>query len=538
MDILLLLYCLAGFILFVLLYLRIINPNNNKNLLLPPVAAGARPIIGHIPILNNQKQILARTLGDMADKHGPVFTVRSGITPIAMISSWEAAKDCFTTHDKDASAKPENAVGKYLGYNYAMFSSSTDNAYWRVMRKFVVSELLSNVKLDKLKNLRKSELETSIKELYLFVTASSSETVVVVMDEWFGQLTLNTSCRIVARRRYKFKVGGNVGGGDFEEYKEAQNIIKVFRDFQYLSGLFVLHDAFPLRVFKWIDFQGHVSAMKRTNRKIDKILQAWIDQHIERRRPENAHPAAGDDDDDQDLIDLMLSTIDEEFVKGLSHTHQMTIKGLIESMIVDGSDTTATLMTWVISLLVKHSDVMKCCREEIDTQVGTERWVEDFDIKNLEYLQAVIKETLRLYPPVPLLTPRMTSKHCKIAGYDLPTGTQFNVNLWKIMRDPSVWRNPEEFKPERFMKGEAEVDSFLRRFEYGPFGYGRRTCVGMTYALQISHLTIARLVQGFDFSMPNNVELDMTEGFGVTLPRATPLQLVLKPRLRPTFYGL
>nr|GMD73158.1 cytochrome P450 CYP82D47-like [Ipomoea batatas] len=494
MDILLLLYSLAGFILFVLLYLRTINPN--KNLLLPPVAAGARPIIGHIPILNNQKQILARTLGDMADKHGPVFTVRSGITPIAIISSWEAAKDCFTTHDKDASAKPENAVGKYLGYNYAMFSSSTDNAYWRVMRKFVVSELLSNVKLDKLKNLRKSELETSIKELYLFVTASSSETVVVVMDEWFGQLTLNTSCRIVARRRYKFKVGGNVGGGDFEEYKEAQNIIKVFRDFQYLSGLFVLHDAFPLRVFKWIDFQGH------------------------------------------DLIDLMLSTIDEEFVKGLSHTHQMTIKGLIESMIVDGSDTTATLMTWVISLLVKHSDVMKCCREEIDTQVGAERWVEDFDIKNLEYLQAVIKETLRLYPPVPLLTPRMTSKHCKIAGYDLPTGTQFNVNLWKIMRDPSVWRNPEEFKPERFMKGEAEVDSFLRRFEYGPFGYGRRTCVGMTYALQISHLTIARLVQGFNFSTPNNVELDMTEGFGVTLPRATPLQLVLTPRLHPKFYGL
>lgn len=331
MDLLLLLSCLAGFIFFVLLYLRILNPNNNnKNLSLPPVAAGALPIIGHIPILNDQKQILARTLGDMADKHGPVFIVRSGITPIAMVSSWEAAKDCFTTHERDVSAKPENAVGKYLGYNYAMFSSSTDNAYWRVMRKFVVSELLSGAKLDKLKHLRLSELETSIKELYLFVTAAtSSEAAAVVMDEWFGQLTLNTSCRIVARRRYKFKVGGTIGDGDdFAEYKEAQNIIKVFRDFQYLSGLFVLHDAFPLRLFKWIDFQGHVTAMKRTNRKIDKILQAWIDQHIERRRTENAQTAAGDDD--QDLIDLMLSTINEEFVKGLSHTHQMTIKGLIE----------------------------------------------------------------------------------------------------------------------------------------------------------------------------------------------------------------
>lgn len=211
---------------------------------------------------------------------------------------------------------------------------------------------------------------------------------------------------------------------------------------------------------------------------------------------------------------------------------------VLQSMIVDGSDTTATLMTWVLSLLVKHSDVMKHCREEIKTQVGTERWVEDSDVKNLKYLHAVMKETLRLYPPVPLLIPRMTSKHCKIVGYDLPTSTQFNVNLWKIMRDPNVWRNPEEFKPERFMNKEAEVDGFLRRFEYGPFGYGRRTCVGMTYALQISHLTIARLVQGFNFSTPNNVELDMKEGFGVTLPRATPLQLVLTPRLHPKFYGL
>nr|GLL42804.1 cytochrome P450 82C4-like [Ipomoea trifida] len=202
------------------------------------------------------------------------------------------------------------------------------------------------------------------------------------MDEWLAQLTLNTSCRIVAGRRYKFKVGGAVSDDDSSEYKEAQDIIKVFREFQYLSGLFVLQDAFPLRLFKWFDFQGHVRAMKRNNKKVDKILQTWIDQHIERRQLGNAPaPAAGDD---QDLIDLMLSTIDKEFVKGLPHTHQMAIKG----------------------------------------------------------------------------------------------------------------------------------------------------------TTQISHLTIARLIQGFDFSTPGNVELDMEEGLGVTLPRATPLQLVVTPRLPPNFYGV
>lgn len=324
MDLFHLLSCLAGFVFFALLYLRIINPNNkNRNLLLPPVADGALPIIGHIPILNSQKQILSRTLGDMADKHGPLFMVRSGMTPIAMICGLEAAKDCFTTHERDVASKPEFAVGEHLGYNYAMFSFSSDNAYWRVMRKFVVSELLSSVKLDKVKHIRLSELETSIKELYLYVTASPA--AVVAMDEWLGQLTLNTSCRIVAGRRYKFKVGGAVGDDDSAEYKEAQNMIKVFREFQYLSALFVLQDAFPIRLFKWFDFQGHVRAMKRNNKKVDKILQAWIDEHVERRQRGNAPaPAAGDD---QDLIDLMLSTIDKEFLKGLPHTHQMAIKG-------------------------------------------------------------------------------------------------------------------------------------------------------------------------------------------------------------------
>nr|GMD64251.1 cytochrome P450 82C4-like [Ipomoea batatas] len=538
MDLPNLLSCLAGFIFFVLLYIRIINPNNkNRNLLLPPVAAGALPIIGHIPILNSQNQILSRTLGDMADKHGPLFIVRSGMTPIAMICGLEAAKDCFTTHERDVASKPEFAVGEHLGYNYAMFSFSSDNAYWRVMRKFVVSELLSNVKLDKVKHIRMSELETSIKELYLFVTASPepNKAAVVRMDEWLAQLTLNTSCRIVAGRRYKFKVGGAVGDEDSSEYKEAQDIIKVFREFQYLSGLFVLQDAFPLRLFKWFDFQGHVRAMKRNNKKVDKILQGWIDQHIERRQVGNA-PAAGDD---QDLIDLMLSTIDKEFVKGLPHTHQMAIKGTTQSMIIDGSDTTGTHMTWVLAVLVKYGDVMKRCREEIEAQVGKDRWVEDSDVKKLQYLQAVVKESLRLYPSVPLLTPRMTSKDCKIGGYDLPKGTQFNVNLWKIMRDPKFWPEPDKFMPERFLNRETtEADNPLKRFEYVPFGCGRRICVGMTYALQISHLTIARLIQGFDFSTPGNVELDMEEGLGVTLPRATPLQLVVTPRLPPNFYGV
>lgn len=206
-------------------------------------------------------------------------------------------------------------------------------------------------------------------------------------------------------------------------------------------------------------------------------------------------------------------------------------------MLQDGSETFSVHFIWVLSLLLKNREALEHVQEEIDVNVGTERWVEDSDVKNLSYLQAVVKETLRIYPPAPFLVPHEAMEDCAIGGYHIPKGTQLYVNVWKLHRDPQVWPNPEKFLPERFLTNTEEVGVHNRQFQFIPFGFGRRSCPGMLYATQITHLAVARLVQAFNFNTPSNEPLDMSEGLGITMPRANPLEVVVTPRLSSALYG-
>jgi len=201
-----------------------------------------------------------------------------------------------------------------------------------------------------------------------------------------------------------------------------------------------------------------------------------------------------------------------------------------------GSDTTSTTMTWTLAMLMKNPHALKRAQEEIDHQVGRERRrVEARDIKDLIYLQAIVKETLRLYPPGPVLVPHEAREDCNIQGYHVPKGTRVFANVWKLHRDPSLWSEPEKFSPERFISENGELDE-VHHFEYLPFGSGRRACPGSTFATQVCLLTLSRLLQGFDLHVPMDEPVDLEEGLGITLPKMNPLQIVLSPRLPSEFY--
>lgn len=208
----------------------------------------------------------------------------------------------------------------------------------------------------------------------------------------------------------------------------------------------------------------------------------------------------------------------------------------MQALILGGSDTTAGTLTWAISLLLNNCHALKRAQEELDLCVGKERKVEEWDIKNLVYLQAIIKETLRLYPAGPLLGPREALEDCTVAGYNVPAGTRLIVNVWKLQRDPNVWTNPGVFQPERFLCSHADVDVKGQQFELMPFGSGRRSCPGASFALQVLHLTLARLLHSFEFATPSDQPIDMTESPGLTIPKATPLKVLLTPRLNSRLY--
>ena len=219
-------------------------------------------------------------------------------------------------------------------------------------------------------------------------------------------------------------------------------------------------------------------------------------------------------------------------------------------MIAGGSDTSTVTLTWTIALLLNNRHVLKKAQDELDVQVGRERIVNKSDISKLVYLQAIVKETLRLYPAGRLAGPCEFTENCIIGGYHVPKGTRLITNVWKIQTDLRMWSDPLKFKPERFLTTHKNVDVRGQNFELLPSGSSRRVCPGISFALQMVHLALASFLQMYDISIPfyqkkkkkndisipSNAKVDTTETVGLTNNKATPLEVLIKPRLHlPSF---
>ncbi|KAI3750207.1 hypothetical protein L2E82_20836 [Cichorium intybus] len=209
------------------------------------------------------------------------------------------------------------------------------------------------------------------------------------------------------------------------------------------------------------------------------------------------------------------------------------IKAFILDIIAAGTDTSAITTEWALSELINHPNIMKKVVEEIDQVVGKERLLQESDIPNLPYLQAIVKESLRLHPSAPLIQ-RLSTEDSIIGGYHIPAKTPIFFNVWSVGRDPSHWENPLEFRPERFE--EKYFDLRGQNFQLLPFGSGRRMCPGISLGLMLVHVTLGCMIQCFDWKAGedgNLTSVDMEEGVGLTISRANPLVCVPVTRLDP-----
>ncbi|KAI7731528.1 hypothetical protein M8C21_017657, partial [Ambrosia artemisiifolia] len=489
-----------------------------------PEPSGALPFFGHLHRLHGPEPV-ARILAKMADDYGSIFCLRLGSQRAMVVSSWQMVKDCFTTNDRIFATRPNMAVSRYMGYNSAVFALAPYGTYWREIRKMVILELLTSQRIEKHKNVRNSEVKYLINEFYSLTAKNGTQKTVVNMTKWFEHVTFNIIVRMLAGKR--FSSGCNDGGkGNNEDIKVKEAIKKGL----YLSGVFVVSDVIPS--LEWMDIGGHINAMKQAAKELDVVFGKWVDEHVEKRKERNND---NDSDKDSDFMDVMLSTLSKD-VELFGHGRDTIIKATTLILILTGSESTAETLTWALSLLLNHPHVLKAAQQELDTHVGRNKWVEESDTKNLTYLQAIVKETLRMYPPGPLAGPHQASEDCNIGGYHTPKGTRLIVNLWKLHRDPQVWSNPNEFRPERFLEEHANLGYHGQNFEYIPFSSGRRMCPASSFALEVIHLTLARLLQGFDLSTPMGKPVDMSEGLGIALPKVKPLDVIITPRLSQELY--
>ncbi|KAI3506931.1 hypothetical protein L1887_21584 [Cichorium endivia] len=506
---------LLGLLLSIIIYTYKRSTRNNTikaKKLAAPEPPGSLPFIGHLHNLRGEAPI-ARILAKLADDYGPAYSLRLGSHRALIVSSCQMIKDCFTTNDRNFATRPNMAVSRYMGYDSAVFALAPYGPYWREIRKLVTLELFTTHRLEKLRNVRDSEVKYLINEL----SKNGNGASVVDMTKWFEHITFNIIVRMLAGKRFS--------DGDNDEDLKVKEAIKKGL---YLSGVFVVSDLIPN--LEWMDIGGHVKAMKGAAKELDSVLGKWLDEHVEKRKEY-------DGDKEADFMDVMLSTLSKD-AEMYGHGRETIIKATTLILILTGSESTAETLTWALSLLLNSPDILKAAQKEIDIHVGREKWVEESDINKLPYLQAIVKETLRMYPPGPLAGPREAIEDCYIGGYHVSKGTRLIVNVWKLHRDPQIWSDPDEFRPERFLQEHSNVGYQGQNFEYIPFSSGRRMCPASTFALQIIHLTLARVLQGFDLSTPMGKLVDMTEGLGIALPKVKPLHVILTPRLSPELYQI
>jgi len=196
-------------------------------------------------------------------------------------------------------------------------------------------------------------------------------------------------------------------------------------------------------------------------------------------------------------------------------------------MFAAGTETSSEILLWAMSEMVKNPNVMEEAQAEVRRVYDIKGYVDETELHQLIYLKSIIKETLRLHPPAPLLIPRESRERCQINGYEIPAKTRVAINAWAIGRDQRNWVEAESFIPDRFLN--STVDFKGTNFAYIPFGAGRRMCPGIAFALPNIELPLAQLLYHFDWKLPNgmkNEELDMTDSFGITGGRKHDLCLI------------
>ena len=280
------------FIFFLIWISRRVQRTTTKQRSVLPEAGGAWPFVGHLHQLG-RSQPAHIALGNMAEKYGPIFTIWLGVHRTIIVSSWEIAKECFTTNDKAFANRPKGLALEILGYNYAMIGFSPYGPYWRQVRKMVTLEVLSNHRLETLKHIREAEVNDSIKEIHKLLVKNK---VLLEMERWLGCTALNIICRMVVGQRFG-KATTKVENDRNDQCRKA------LRKFMDLSGEFVVSDALPY--LRWLDVGGREKAMKKTAKELDDVTKEWLEEHKQRK-------ISGGVKEHQDFMDVMLSIVTDD----------------------------------------------------------------------------------------------------------------------------------------------------------------------------------------------------------------------------------
>uniref|UniRef100_A0A0D9Y8Q8 Cytochrome P450 n=1 Tax=Oryza glumipatula TaxID=40148 RepID=A0A0D9Y8Q8_9ORYZ len=474
---------------------------------LPP-SPWALPVIGHLHHVAGA--LPHRAMRDLARRHGPLMLLRLCELRVVVACTAEAAREVTKTHDLAFATRPITPTGKVLMADSVgvVFASYGDG--WRTLRRICTLELLSARRVRSFRAVREEEVGRLLRAVAAAAAVAAlttpGATAAVNLSERISAYVADSAVRAVIGSRFKNRAA----------------FLRMLERRMKLLPAQCLPDLFPSSRAAML-----VSRMPRRMKRERQEMMDFIDDIFQEHHESRAAGGA-----EEDLLDVLLRIQSQD--KTNPALTNDNIKTVIIDMFVASSETAATSLQWTMSELMRNPRVMRKAQDEVRRAlaVAGQDGVTEESLRDLPYLHLVIKESLRLHPPVTMLLPRECRETCRVMGFDVPEGVMVLVNAWAIGRDPAHWDSPEEFAPERF-EGVGAADFKGTDFEYIPFGAGRRMCPGMAFGLANMELALAALLYHFDWELPGGMlpgELDMTEALGLTTRRRSDLLLV--PALR------
>ncbi|KAI9081274.1 hypothetical protein K1719_036774 [Acacia pycnantha] len=473
----------------------------------PPGPKGL-PIIGNMSMMD---QLTHRGLAKLATKYGGVFHLKMGFLHMVAISDPDAARQVLQVHDNIFSNRPATIAISYLTYDRADMAFAHYGPFWRQMRKLCVMKLFSRKRAESWQSVR-DEVDTVVRA----VASNVGKPVNI------GELVFSLTKNIIYRAAF---------GSSSQEGQDE--FIGILQEFSKLFGAFNIADFIPF--LGWTDPQGLNSRLAKARASLDGFIDKIIDEHIHKR----THKSDGFGHEETDMVDELMAFYSVEAKvsdsEDLQNSIQLTkdnIKAIIMDVMFGGTETVASAIEWAMAELMRNPEDLKRVQQELANVVGLDRRVEETDFDKLTFLKCALKETLRLHPPIPLLL-HETAEDAEVSGYYIPKKSRVMINAWAIGRDRNSWDDPDTFKPSRFLK-QGVPDFKGSNFEFIPFGSGRRSCPGMQLGLYALEMAVAHLLHCFTWDLPDGMkpsEMDMSDVFGLTAPRASRLVAIPSKRV-------
>ncbi|KAL6504945.1 hypothetical protein OROHE_023327 [Orobanche hederae] len=490
----------VGLLLTLLLLHTILTRKGRRSPTSPP-GPFALPIIGHLHLLGPR---LHQTFHDFSQRYGPLIQFRLGSVPCVVASTPDLAREFLKTHELIFSSRRRSTAIDIVTYD-SLFAFSPYGPYWKFIKKLCTYEFLGARNLGHFEPIRTMEVRSFLE---ILMKKSNMGKIVNVTEELL-KLTSNLISHMMLGIRFSETEG-----------EAARTVI---REVSQIFGEFDVSDI--IWFCKNLDLQGIRRRSEDIHRRYDALLEKIITDREKLR-----HRGGDGGAEARDFLDMFLDVM-ESGKSEVKFTREH-LKSLILDFFTAGTDTTAIATEWALAELINNPNVLKKAQQEIDQVIGSQRLVQESDALNLPYLQAVIKETFRLHPPIPMLS-RKSASDCVIGGYKIPANSLLFVNIWSMGRNPEYWENPMDLRPERFFEKEVcSLDVKGQHFELLPFGTGRRGCPGMLLAIQELVTVIGTMVQCFDWKLlDDSMPLDMTELPGLSAPRAYNLVCNVVPRV-------